>query len=174
MKRNVCGGEGDARADGVDADALAGVHHRELARHGEDGTLCVCAYKRMSRAGRGQQRSGRDATLDAVSIQRENGASARVNSYTTRRGKGRTGKLGRGGAHDGDEARGVDDAPAGVQALRRVRGVVAHREDGVFGAPPDALEVDRHREVPDALFGVQGVVVFGVHDTWDGRCGEYT
>lgn len=45
-----------------------------------------------------------------------------------------------------------------------VRFVLPHGEDGVFGSPPDAFDVDLHGQVPDLLFGVQGVVVCGVHD----------
>ena len=31
----------DVRADGVDADAFTGVHHGQLARHRENGTLRI-------------------------------------------------------------------------------------------------------------------------------------
>ena len=45
-----------------------------------------------------------------------------------------------------------------------VRFVLPHGEDSVFGSPPDAFDVDLHGQVPDLLFGVQGVVVCRVHD----------
>lgn len=75
-----------------------------------------------------------------------------------------TRKLRRRGAHKRDEACGVDDASAGVQALRGVRRIVAHRQDCVLAAPPDAFDVDGHRQVPDALLRVECVVIGGVHD----------
>ena len=71
----------------------------------------------------------------------------------------------RGGSHEGDEAGSVDDAPAGVEAFGWVFGILAHGEDGVLAAPPHALEVNIHSQIPDALLGVQRVVVRRVHDS---------
>lgn len=79
-------------------------------------------------------------------------------------GAGHTCQLGRRRAHERNEARGVDDASAGVEALRLVRRVRAHGDDGVLAAPPHALHVNLHREIPDTLLGVERVVVRRVHD----------
>lgn len=78
--------------------------------------------------------------------------------------RSRTSQLGRRGAHESDEARGVDDAAAHAEALALVGGVLAHREDRVLAPPPHALDVDVHGQIPDALLRVERVVVVGVHD----------
>lgn len=82
--------------------------------------------------------------------------------------------LGGGGAHDGYEGGGVDDGAADVEVLGLVGGVVAHGDDGVLAAVPNALDVDGLGEVPDLFLGVERVVVGGVHDAgvvelWKGR-----
>lgn len=69
-----------------------------------------------------------------------------------------------GSAHDGYKGGGVDDGAADVEVLGLVGGVVAHGDDGVLAAVPDALDVDGLGEVPDLFFGVERVVVGGVHD----------
>ena len=55
-----------------------------------------------------------------------------------------------GGADESDDRGGVDDAAA-------LLGVLAHGEDGVLAAEPDALDVDVLGQVPDLLGGVDGV-----------------
>ena len=76
-----------------------------------------------------------------------------------------TSKLRCSRTHERHETRRVDDASASLEALLCVHGVVLHRNDGVFAAPPDAFEVDLHRQVPDFLLRVQRVIVFRVHNT---------
>lgn len=69
---------------------------------------------------------------------------------------GGVGELRGGGADEGDDGGGVDDAAAGLF-------VAAEREHGVLAAVPDALHVDGHGQVPDVLGGADGVVVARVH-----------
>ena len=76
----------------------------------------------------------------------------------------RTCYLGRSSTHDRDETRRVDYAPTWGQTLLWVSLVLSHSEDAVFAPPPNALDVDLHGQIPDLLFRVQRVVVFGVHD----------
>ncbi len=77
-----------------------------------------------------------------------------------------TSQLWRRGTHQRHEACRIDDAPARAQSLGLVRRIVAHREDSVLAAPPHALEIDLHRQIPDLLLRVQRVVVRRVHDTY--------
>ena len=102
-------------------------------------------------------------TFEAVSVPSHRIISIRPSVLTVLRYE-RTSKLGRRGAHDRNEACGVDNAPAGVQSKGLVDRVLAHREDRVLASPPDALDIDLHREVPDALLGIKRVVVLGMHD----------
>ena len=106
------------RAERVDTDAFASVHHGEFARHGEDGAL-----------------------------------------------GGGVGDLRGGSAHDGDKRSSVNDRTADVKVLGLVGRVVAHGEDGMLAAVPDALDVDGLGEVPDLFLGVERVVISGVHNT---------
>lgn len=75
-----------------------------------------------------------------------------------------TSKLRCSRTHERHETRRVDDTSASLEALLGVHGVVLHRNDGVFAAPPDAFDVDLHRKVPDLLLSVESVIIRGMHD----------
>ena len=76
-----------------------------------------------------------------------------------------TRKLGRSGAHKRHKAGGVDNTSSDMKTFGFVCGVLAHSEDCVFTAPPNALQIDLHGQIPDPLFRVNGVVVLSMHDT---------
>jgi hypothetical protein len=51
-------------------------------------------------------------------------------------------------------SRSVDNTSSDMKTLCFIRRVLPHRKDGVLAAPPDALDVDLHRKIPDMLFGL--------------------
>jgi len=104
------------------------------------------------------------STLDAVSVQ---GTPVRSSSTEFQRvWEKRTRKLRRCGTHKSDEARRVDDATSYMESFRFIRGVLAHRNNGIFGSPPDALKVNLHGQIPNPLLSVQGVIVLRMHDAF--------
>jgi hypothetical protein len=70
------------------------------------------------------------------------------------------------GAHQRNKTSSINDASAGMQSLCSIGWILPHGEDCVFAAPPDTFKVDRHRQVPDLLVGVERVVVSWMHYSW--------
>lgn len=76
-----------------------------------------------------------------------------------------TGQLRCRSTHQSHETCRVDDASTSMEPLGLVCGVLPHSEDSVLATPPHTLQVDVHSQVPDALLGVQRVIVGRVHDS---------
>ena len=101
------------------------MHHSELSGHGKHRTLNKGNGRIYVTMGGGTTQCGvRMLTFDAVSVVPI--ADDQLSLCQTSNLGVRTSELRRRGAHEGNEACGVDDAPAGVQALGRVRGVLTH------------------------------------------------
>ena len=94
-------------AEGIEAEALAGVDDGQLASHGQNGTLA-----------------------------------------------GSVSQLRSGSTHQSDKASSVDHAASLLV-------VATHAQHSVLATEPHALDVDRLRQVPDLLLGVDRVVVAG-------------
>src|ERR1700726_3992816 len=65
-----------------------------------------------------------------------------------------TGKLGRRCTHQGHKAGGVDYASSSVKTASFIRRVLSHCLDSIFTTPPDAFQINLHRQIPDAFFRV--------------------
>lgn len=85
------------------------------------------------------------------------------NSQLSRKSKngtltGRVRQLRRGGTHQSDHARRVDDASLGLAVLSQAT-------DSMLAAEPHALDINVLGQVPDVLGTLLGVAVLCVHDT---------
>ena len=70
-----------------------------------------------------------------------------------------TGELGRCGTHQCYETGGVDNTTADMKSLGFVGRIVPHCLDSIFAAPPHALEVNLHCQIPNCFFSIEGMII---------------